>query len=130
MHSQGPHSGQRAQVTSGASCFCNHLSPAIMPPSCWVMEGPEALINLKARGPRGASCCRVVWFSNCACVRSPGAGVFGKTQIAGPTATPGAPDQKLPPRRQASAALTKAQMLLMLLAEGTQFENPWCSDEQ
>lgn len=91
--SWGSRSGQRAQVTSRASCFFNRLTSAIVPPPLGLVEGPKAWINLKSRGPRGASRCRARWFSTWACVRSPGAGGLGKTQMAGPT--PGASDQQL-----------------------------------
>ena len=60
--SWGSYSGQRAQVRARTSCqrpglFWSYLTPVLMPPSFWMVEGTETQINLRKRGLRLVPCC-------------------------------------------------------------------------
>ena len=60
--SWGSYSSQRAQVRARTSCqrlglFWSCLTPVLMTPSFWVVEGTEIPINLRKHGLRWVPCC-------------------------------------------------------------------------
>ena len=72
--SWGSYSSQRAQVRARTSCqrlglFWSCLTPVLMTPSFWVVEGTEIPINLRKHGLRWVPCCWARWFSDWACIR-------------------------------------------------------------